>query len=333
MIGRQRRADGPVARILVCRLQAFGDVAITLPLLAGLRKAYPAARLEVITSNSYLPLFTALPWIDAVHGFTDNRKLLPRLRSVAGLARTLRPAPLFLDLQRLRVTRGLTRLIAPAAWCAFDRYAPRPALERYCEAAQWLGLQAEPQFNFPVQSSLTQRAGVLLREAGHQPHRPLLCLNPAGGWPTKQWPIDRYIALGRLFVQQFSAQIGVMGTEHVRVGGEAIVRELGADAINLMGRTTIPEALAVVRQLRLMISDDSGLMHLAWANRVPTVALFGATRSTWSRPCGPHSRWFGSEDLPCGACMSTACARRDNHCLQRVSTEKVKEMVREVIGH
>lgn len=304
---------------------------ITLPLLAGFRQAYPDAQLEVVTSHSYLPLFTALPWVDRAYGFTDSQSFLPRLRSVAKLTKTLHRVPLFLDLQRLRATRVLTDLLRPAAWCAFDRYAPRPALERYHEAATWLGLQTEPQFCFPIQSSLIQRASFLLQEAGHKPHRPLICLNPAGGWPTKKWPIDRYIALGRLFVKRLDAQIVVMGTDHVRAGGEAIVQELGEDAVNLIGRTRITEALAVVRQLQLIVSDDGGLMHLAWTSGVPTVALFGATRSIWSRPCGIHTRWFGSEDLPCGACMSTACARSDLHCLERVGVEKVMEVANQIM--
>lgn len=331
VIGQKPSVGGAPVRIVVCRLQAFGDTVITLPLLAGLRQSYPNARLEVLTSQMYLPLFAALPWVDAVHGFSDSQSLMPRARSVATLARKLRGVPLFLDLQRLRATRALTRLIAPEAWCAFDRFAPNPALDRYREAAVWLGLQAEPQFNFPIQSSLAERAAALLREAGHRIGCPLICLNPAGGWPTKQWPIDRYIALGRMLANRLGAQVVVMGTHHVRAGGEAIVRGLGKDAINLIGRTTVAEALSVVRQLRLMVSDDSGLMHLAWANGVPTVALFGATRSTWSRPCGAHARWFGSEDLPCGACMSAACVRRDQHCLARVSVENVMEAVNDVV--
>ncbi|KXK52386.1 MAG: Heptosyltransferase III [Chlorobi bacterium OLB7] len=123
----------------------------------------------------------------------------------------------------------------------------------------------------------------------------------------------------------------VMGTHHVRAGGGAIAAALGGDAINLIGRTNIAEALAIVRQLQLMVSDDGGLMHLAWTNGIPTVALFGATRSAWSRPCGAHARWFGSEDLPCGACMNPTCARGDRHCLERISVQKVMETVKEIV--
>lgn len=331
VIGRKLPGDASVARIVVCRLQAFGDSVITLPLIAGLREAYPTAQIEVLTSGAYRPLFAALPAVDAVHGFTDSQSPFPRLRSVVGLARQMGDVPLFLDLQRLRATRALARLLRPAAWCAFDRYAPRPALERYCQAAEWLGLRAVPRFNFPIRDGLAQRADALLRAAGHQLPRPLVCLNPAGGWPTKQWPAEQYIALGRLLIERFGAQIVVMGTDHARAGGGAIAAALGGDAINLIGRTNIPEALAIVRQLQLMVSDDGGLMHLAWTNGIPTVALFGATRSAWSRPCGAQARWFGSEDLPCGACMSPACARGDRHCLERISVQKVMETVEEIV--
>jgi ADP-heptose:LPS heptosyltransferase len=91
------------------------------------------------------------------------------------------------------------------------------------------------------------------------------------------------------------------------------------------------EAFAVVRNLDLMVSDDSGLMHMAWVSGVPTDGIFGASRSVWSRPCGDHSYCFGSEDLECGACMSDVCARGDLLCLQRVSAEMVMEQCRKMM--
>ena len=65
-------------------------------------------------------------------------------------------------------------------------------------------------------------------------------------------------------------------------------------------------------------------MHLAWVQGVPTLALFGASRSAWSRPEGPRADGFYSEDLSCGACMQPVCARGDLHCLVRVSVDDVE---------
>jgi ADP-heptose:LPS heptosyltransferase len=81
--------------------------------------------------------------------------------------------------------------------------------------------------------------------------------------------------------------------------------------------------MAVVAQASLIVSEDSGLMHLAWLQGVPAVALFGASRSVWSAPIAPGCSGFYSEDLACGACMQPVCARGDLLCLTRVSVEDV----------
>ena len=105
----------------------------------------------------------------------------------------------------------------------------------------------------------------------------------------------------------------------------ALAEALEEHAVDLSGRTTPDEAMAVVARASLAVSDDSGLMHLAWVQGVPTVAIFGASRATWCRPWGEHTTGFYSEDLPCGACMQPECARKDLHCLMRVSVDAVLE--------
>jgi ADP-heptose:LPS heptosyltransferase len=81
--------------------------------------------------------------------------------------------------------------------------------------------------------------------------------------------------------------------------------------------------MAVVAGAALMVSEDSGLMHLGWVQGVPAVALFGASRSVWSAPIAPGCSGFYSEDLPCGACLQPVCARGDLLCLSRVSVDDV----------
>jgi len=72
-----------------------------------------------------------------------------------------------------------------------------------------------------------------------------------------------------------------------------------------------------------VLSEDSGLMHMAWVSGTPVVALFGSTRSDWSRPLGPRSVFLDSSDLSCGACMQATCRRGDVFCLSRRSPEEV----------
>ncbi len=101
--------------------------------------------------------------------------------------------------------------------------------------------------------------------------------------------------------------------------------------MNLAGQTTASQALAIVQAAQLVISEDCGLMHMAWVSGVPTLALFGSSRHDWSAPLGPHSRCLHSGDLPCGACMDASCRFGDVHCLTRYTPEFVVEQAEELV--
>ena len=83
------------------------------------------------------------------------------------------------------------------------------------------------------------------------------------------------------------------------------------------------DAYAIMKKIKLVLSEDSGLMHFAWVSGTPTLALFGSTRSDWSRPLGKYSMLLDSSDLPCGNCLLVHCRYGDVHCLTRYTPEFV----------
>lgn len=313
--------DALPERIVLVRLHALGDAAITLPVIAGLRRALPASFIAVVTSREYMGLFEQLDGINDLFGIVSDGTKFQRFKSVLDVAAMLPNIDLLLDLQRSRLSRLLGCLLRPKAAASFDRFAPRSALDRYLDAVHRVGLrQVRPRYHIDLNVSREPATLPMNLRTGPEP---LICLNPAGCWPTKNWPVEKYIALARKMVDAWNARIVLLGTGNVETGAAAIASALGAAVVDLVGRTTISEAVAVVGRLDLMVSDDSGLMHMAWTQGVPTIAIFGASRSTWSRPCGEHTRTYGSEDLECGACMRPECVRGDLHCLRRLSVEEV----------
>ena len=321
-------------RLVVIRFHAFGDTAITFPLLAALKSVRPSLRLDIVTDVRSRELFEAHRDVDHVYAFDTRQTRIPKgfavLRTAAAL-RT-RPVPAVLDLQRNRWSRFLTRLLVPRAWAAFDRHAPTSALARYTEAADALGLApGDPVFRTHARPGLVAAARERLAAAGWDGRSPLVCLNPAGGWETKQWPLERYVALGQR-LERAGCRLLALSPDPVPARFRALADALSPGLLDFTGRTTPSEALALVSLASLVVSDDSGLMHLAWVQGVPALALFGSSRAAWSRPEGPRSGGFYSEDLACGACMRPDCARGDLFCLRRVEVDVVLQRAAAVLG-
>ncbi len=321
-------------RLVVIRLHAFGDTAITFPLLAALKRRLPSLRLDVVTDVRSKELFEAHRDVARVYSFETRQRRLPKGLAVLRTAAALRtrPVPAVLDLQRNRWSRFLTRLLVPRAWAAFDRHAPKSALARYTEAAVALGLSpGEPLFAPHARQDLVLAARARLEAAGWDGASPLVCLNPAGGWETKQWPLERYVELGRR-LESAGCRLLALAPAPIPPRFAALADALSPGFLDFTGRTTASEALALVSLASLAVSDDSGLMHLAWVQGVPALALFGSSRSAWSRPEGPRSAGFYSEDLACGACMQPTCARGDLLCLRRVTVDDVYQRAADVLG-
>ena len=321
-------------RVVVVRFHAFGDTAITFPLLAALRKRFPSVRLDVVTDVRSEALFRAHRDVDGVFAFDTRRGRFRKGASllVLALSARRRAVPTVLDLQRNRWSAFLIRLLSPGTWVGFDRHAPRTALSRYLEAAEGLGLgRLAPVFAPHAREPLLLEARQRLLAQGWDGEAPLVCLNPAGGWETKQWAIERYVELGRRLHAE-GCRLVALSTSPAPPRFAALKDGLGSRLLDLTGRTVPEEALALVACFALVVSDDSGLMHLAWTQGVATLALFGASRSAWSRPEGPGSDGFYSEDLECGACLSPVCARSDVLCLARVGVDDVIAKARALLA-
>jgi ADP-heptose:LPS heptosyltransferase len=126
-------------------------------------------------------------------------------------------------------------------------------------------------------------------------------------------------------------QFLLLGTDQIAARVHVLHAALGEHVINLVGKTSAAEAFAVLQNVDLMLTEDSGLMHMAWVSGRPTVALFGSTRSDWARPLGEHTIYLDSADLPCGNCMQATCQFGDVHCLTRYTPSFVFAQARSLL--
>lgn len=307
-------------RILLIRFHAIGDVALVLPAAVAIRSLHPSSHIALLTSPHAGELASAITLFDRIlapelPGHRTARALYA-LRT-GRYVRSLR-FDVVLDLQRNTISRIIRRVASPAAWGEFDRYEPISAWERIIDTCRRTGFACHAQpLSVALREEHVNASRQLLERHGRIKGRKLVVFNPAGLWSSRNWPMENYVELGMQWKRRTPVQFLLLGTDRIRSKAAEIASGLGEDAIDLTGGTSLAEAFACVAAADIMISEDSGLMHAAWAAGVPIVALFGSSRHDWSAPFGSRSVTLHSGDLPCGACMEPACRFGDVHCLTR----------------
>lgn len=349
--------EGPApARILVLRFSALGDVVLITPALEALRRAFPEAHIAVATKARLLPLLEHNPVISQLIP-------LPEGEGVRAFARRLAEAGPFdalLDLHGKLRSLAL-RLLLPrprrtAVWTARDRLrtlpaalllaparAEAPTADCFHAAAEELAGRALPRGTlrvFPDPAAVTEVLA-LLRGAGFEPgqlgpRRPLLGLSPGAAWATKAWPAARWAELAARALRE-GVQVVVQGSEAERPLGREIaaaVRALvpagpGAPGLlDLCGALDVRGLVALVSRCTAFVAGDTGPMHVARAQGVPTVAIFGSTDPGMFEWGGHRALTApGVACAPCSFYGRKRCPRGHLRCLTGILVPPVWEAV------
>lgn len=323
----------PPRRVLAIRLQAMGDVVISLPYLQRVREQLPKdTKLDLLIRAESAGLPKNLELFDKIFVIGGGRRfklqlalaiiLLPRL--------ALRRYDLILDVQNSEISRLVRKVLRPKAWCQFDKKSTRPAGERTRLTIEAAGLP----FN-PPSTALVHRSDLktteLLRKNGWN-GEPLVILNPGGAFPSRHWPEEYYIEFAKKFKRQYpGTRFLLLGIARMAQQAERITQAVEG-TINLVGQTTPAQAFVLMQKVRFVLSEDSGLMHMAWVSGVPTLALFGSSRSDWAQPLGERTAYLDGTGYDCYPCKMETCRFGDNRCLAQHTPETVLAITRKLIG-
>ena len=313
-------------RILIIRWQAMGDVVITLPYVQHLRNTLPPdVKMDLLTRVETEDIPRNLILFDKVYSIAGERNFKKQLVYTSLLLPILflQRYDVVIDLQNNIVSRTLRKLLFPSAWCEFDRFSPNAAGERNRMTIEAVGL-GKIQLCPNLKLKSTGKGLEILRANGWNGTDKLVVLNPAGFFVTRNWSIQNYVHFANLWLKQLpGTRFLILGTSLIAAKAAQLKIELGDQLISLVNQTTAYTAFEILQQVSFVLSEDSGLMHMAWVSGIPTLTLFGGTRSDWSRPLGEHSLFLDSSDLPCGNCMQAECRFGDVHCLTRLTPELV----------
>ena len=319
--GKPWSGAAPPRKVLAIRLQALGDTVITLPYLLDLKRRHPGLTLHFLTRREVGAIPAAVGFFDRVMqvggGRSYRRQMLLALLMLPWLWWQRYDA--VIDLQNHRWSKLLRRLLRPRAWVEFDKFSPVPHGERARQTieALWPWKNAlDTGLDVPHGQERAQR---LLAAHGHLPGHELVVLNPAGFGSSRSWPLENYCEFARQWRESRNPRtqfvLLLLPGQHERA--QFIAQRLGASCIDLTGKAGQVDAFCILRSCSLVLSEDSGLAHMAWVQGVPTLALFSSSRKDWSAPQGYWSECLDSSDLPCGPCGALVCRYGDNRCLTR----------------
>jgi lipopolysaccharide heptosyltransferase I len=222
------------------------------------------------------------------------------------------------------------------SWMAYNYRIPIPTLEvhavdRYLWLAECLGLEkGAPVFNLPASPEAEARIAGHLR-AHAQPGRPIAIVVPGTMWETKHWRPEGFAGVARGLAEMGYAPV-LIGSK----GEQALNRMIAEEApgtTDFTGQTSLADAVALIRRAAVVVTNDSGLMHIAAALGRPAVSIFGPTNPVQVGPYGQPGSVVRL-DLPCSPCNFRLLAQCPNGhaCMRDLSTDMVMEKVRAVLA-
>jgi heptosyltransferase-2 len=322
-------------RIVVRAPNWVGDAVLSLGAVRDVRRNFPAARLEVLARPWVAPLYETVSEVDAVRmsqGFqADRRDLRGRFDTAVLLPNSFASALAVyaagLPERWGYATDGRGPLLTRKARVpAQVRGRSQVYYYRAMLAGIGLTVSASPDVRLRAPEAWAERGARLLGESG-----PWIGLNPGAFFGSaKRWVPTRYAVAGERLARLTGARIAVLGGVLERPLGEVIAAAMRVPARVLCGETTLGELVGVLSHLRLLLTNDSGPMHLAAALGVPVIAVFGPTDWRETAPVGPRQRLV-REPVHCSPCLLRECPI-DHRCMRRIGVERVVSEARALLA-
>ncbi|MBN2329507.1 MAG: lipopolysaccharide heptosyltransferase II [Candidatus Omnitrophica bacterium] len=150
--------------------------------------------------------------------------------------------------------------------------------------------------------------------------------------PAKCWPAEYFAELARNCVKTLDARILLFGAKNEMKLVREVKQMAGKGVLDLSGKTTLRQLLALLQQCRIVIANDSGVMHAATAVKTPVVALFGSTDPVKTGPLGSHSRVL-YENVDCSPCFDRTCRYGHYECLRLITPQSALKSVNDLLIH
>jgi heptosyltransferase II len=338
-------------KILVVQTSFLGDTVLTLPLLSEIKRRFPGSKLSLLCTPAGRELLLGYPLVDEI--IVDEKKGADRgwqgLWRKANVLRAQRftlalcPHKSFRSGLLLFLARIPRRVGFAQSKSAFffhvrvKRNAQQHDVERTLSILAGLGIRiddCERALDLPIAAGLEEEVTKRLRTAGVDTTKMLVGIHPGSVWATKRWSAEGFGRLITLLKQKYPCEILLFGgSDDAQV--VARVQDLcGGCAVSLVNRISLRQLPAALSLCHLLITNDSGPMHIAVARNVPVVAIFCATTPELGFYPYSAKAIVVEKNLPCRPCSSHGsrrCPLGTEDCIQLIRAEEVFQAVERLL--
>ena len=341
--------------ILIVKLSAIGDVVHTLPSLAALRKLYPKSHITWVVEEASSDIIRGHPHLDRViisrrKRWIENLKKFHYIKitisEIRLFIKTLRDRKydLVIDFHGLSKSSMIVILGGGKRKLGYDSMQElsglflnekipedmeKHAVDRYLDFIRYLGTDIDnPEFYIPIEEENRTRVETLLKANGIDINEPFVTVNPVAFWDTKLWEDVKFARLCDRIAEDLKQKVVFTGNS-----GDGRIKHIQSmmnfPSVNLEGQTTLKDLAYLYKLSVLLVTTDSGPMHIAAAMNAPTVALFGPTDPSRTGPYG-KGHIVVRKKMSCSPCFLKKCDTK--RCMKEITVEEVFEAAMQVVN-
>ncbi len=334
---------GRVNRILVRGVNWVGDTVVSYPVVQQLKTFFPESHLAILIPGYLVDLWKTFPYVDEIIPF-QKRKGIGSIWEDLNLSQSLKERNFdlavilprsFRSALHIYLARIPIRIGYQDEWRSlFLTHGVRRTKEilrghrvyYYQKLVEPLGkLQDPPSPRIFLREEDRKWADQVLKDLGVQEGKPLIGMNPGATYGlAKCWYPDRFGKLGKRLSEKWQTRVLLFGKEEERPIVQEILYHLGVQGVDLTGKTGLLQLAALLERCTVLVTNDTGTMHVGAAVGTPIVALFGSTPPLITGPWG-EGHVIVRKDVPCSPCWKRACPT-DHQCMDLITVDEVEEV-------
>ena len=329
-----------IKKTLIFRLSSIGDIVLTTPFIRLWHAKYPAVEIEFAVRKEYADLLRYHPAISRLHEIdvSEGREGLIRWRSYF----QKQNFDSVFDLHNNFRTKFMRSGLDVPAHVIDKRTVQRwilvktklnlfrqiiPVAERYIEAAKSCGIKPDREgAELFVPQQISDRVREKIASRFGTETKSIVAICPGSKHFTKRWPVEFYSALTKRILETATAVILLGGTEDKSLA-DIIMRSAGDSLYNACEEFSLLETVAAIDQCKAVVSNDSGLMHIACARKKPVISIFGSSVKEFGFfPYHADSKIFEVDGLRCRPCSHIgrdSCPKQHFQCMKKIEPDMI----------